>query len=81
MQRDGDVSRGWVGDLVEPDLVVNVGHFVGGVGGGFDEGGPSAGGWGGRVQGFLEGAFEDFHDAVGVGVVVDGAAFSRVWGD
>ena len=79
VQRDGDVGGGRVGDLVEADLIVDVGYFVAVVDGLFDEAGTTAGEWGGGVEGLFKGAFEDFHHAVSVGVVVDWTAFSRVW--
>ena len=65
---------------MQSDLVVDVGHFVGVVGGFFDEVGAAAGGGGRGVEGFFEGAFKDLHYAVCVGVVVDGAAFAGVCG-
>ena len=79
MQRDGEVGGGRVGDLVEADFVVDVCHFVVVVDGFFDEARATAGNWGGGVEGLFEGAFENFHHAVGVGVIVDRTAFSRVW--
>lgn len=81
MQRDSDLIAAGIVDPMETDIIGDVGYPIHSVGfGRFDTqrlGFPWFIFWG-VVDCFVQFPSQNFHDAVGVGVVVDRRSFARV---